>query len=95
MVITSSGDGDAGSIIRKNGVVCSKEAEYSRVIYCDANNYGPLQGDGVDARDMGSKRLMRTVGNEPIRSKGSRGGGSIRVEVRVRDGEIVYIGAGN
>ena len=55
LVLTSAGYSNAGSRIRKYGRVCAKEAEYGYTIHRDVTNYGPLQGDGADAREVGGK----------------------------------------
>ena len=81
LVLTSAGYGNSGSRIRKYGRVCAKEAEYGYTIHHNVTNYGPLQGDGADARDVGKKKVMGTGGLKPCRSKDRDSGRKIR-EVR-------------
>ena len=56
--LPSSGYGNAGSRIRIDGGVCSKEVEYGQIKHSNAIDYGTMQHDGVDARDVGTKTLV-------------------------------------
>ena len=86
LVLTSYGDGDAGSGVRSDSGVCAEEEEYGRAIHHDTTDSRTLQGDGRDSRDGGVKKVMGTGGPGPGGSKG-RNGGSGRREGRGRSGE--------
>ena len=91
----STGHSNAGIRIQRDGGVCSKEAEYFHAIHCDATGYGPLQGDGADARDVGSKKVVVTGGPGPggrnVGVSGGVGGRIRRGGGRGRDREIVEV----
>ena len=82
--LPSARDGNARGGIQRDGGLCAKEAEYGRAIHRDATDYGPLRGDGADARDVGGKKVVGTGGPGP---GGSKGGGSRRREGRGKSGE--------
>ena len=54
LVIPTAGDGNSGGGFQGDGIVCYEESEYSRAIHCYAADYGPMRGDGADARGLGS-----------------------------------------
>ena len=42
LVITASGDGDAGSWVLGDGRVCSEESEYGCTVHCNEGDSGPM-----------------------------------------------------
>ena len=74
--------------------VCYEEAKYGRAIHRAAKNSGPLQGYGVDAMDVGSKKLLVKGG---LGYGGSEVGGSRsgRRQRRKISGDRVGVVAGN
>ena len=38
--------------------MCTKEAEYVRVVHFNVTNYGPLQGNDADYRDVGREKVV-------------------------------------
>ena len=48
---------------REDQDVDPSETEYSRTIYCNATDYGPVRGDGEKARDTGPKEMVGTDGD--------------------------------
>ena len=38
--------------------MCTKEAEYSCLLHCNEPNYGPLQGNVADSRDVGREKVV-------------------------------------
>ena len=72
---SAAGDGDSGGGVREDGRLCYEEAEYGRAIHCNAEDYGPMRGDGADDRGVSSYKMVRTLGTE---TGGIKGGGGIR-----------------
>ena len=58
MVLPIPGGSTEGGRRREDQDVDPSEAEYSRAIYCDATNYGPVWGDGEMAGDTGPNEMV-------------------------------------
>ena len=78
MVLTSAGNSNAGSRIRRDGGVRAKEEEYGCAIHRDATDSGHLQGDVADAGDVSGKKVVGKEGPRPGGRKGGNGSGSGR-----------------
>ena len=57
------------------------KAEYGCSVYCDATNYGPVQGGGEEAGGTGGDAVVETYGTLPgrVNVDGGDGGGGGRV----------------
>ena len=53
--------------------MCTKEAQYSRVVHFNAPDYGPLRGNGAYFGDVGREKVVREGVNGPSGSLGSDG----------------------
>ena len=62
LVIPVAGNSNGGGGLRVDQGLHFKEAEHSRVLYCDVANSGPLQEDGAEAGRLGFSEVMGTVG---------------------------------
>ena len=54
--------------------MCTKEAEYDRVVHCNAPDYGPLRENIEDSGDAGREKVVGKGGNGPGGRVGSEGG---------------------
>ena len=67
--------------------MCTKEAEYGRVVHCNAPDSGPLRENIEDSGDVGREKVVGEGGNGPGGSVGTDGGirrgGGVRID-RVR-----------
>ena len=54
LVLPTAVDGNGEIRVQGDGIICPEEAEYDRTIYCNAVDSGPIQGDGMYVRGVGS-----------------------------------------
>ena len=58
----STGDGDSGGRIQRDGGIFAKEEEYGCEIHHNTTNCRPLKGEYADDRDVGEKKVVGTGG---------------------------------
>ena len=67
--------GERGVGVWSNGNLYSTKSEYGCVMYCDADDYGPMRGGREEAGSICVYEVVLTGGNWTGRGKGGGGGG--------------------
>ena len=85
MEVTTFVYDDAGGVVWGGGSIFNEDAEYGLAVHFYTTNYGHLQRNEEDSRDIVFEKFAGAVGNGPggilDRGFGSRRGGSEDMEV--------------